>query len=258
MEGKDMTSEVVMKKSNNGTSLSKQPKYYEADGALRAYANRNFILAVCSGLLAVLCLIGFLFVRFQPPTVIRVLPTGEASVVSSDGTIKSTTSPAVLRSISQSEAPSQYEKEAYVRTFLENFLNYDEHTLGQNWSHALNMMSGNLRIGYLAKYQKENTVGNFQSEHVRSVWKVSHLEVSPNDPLTYNVNGVRTVHRMAGGQQEYVDQIVEAYQVRLAESDRTQLDPSGLLISQIGQQQIHSESKTVASMKGDAEGGDSN
>src|ERR1700739_1110971 len=143
-------------------SLSRQPKYYEADGALRAYANRSFVIAVLAGVVAVLSAVGFLFVRFQPPTVIRVLPNGEASVVNSDGTVKSTLNPSLLRGVAASEAPSEYEKEAYVRTFLDNYLNYDEHTLAINWSHAVNMMTGNLRVAALTEFQKSDTVGKYE------------------------------------------------------------------------------------------------
>ena len=69
--------------SQNGDRPEKlcYSRYYEHDGALRAYANRAMTLAflcVPTTLLAV----GFaVYVRLQPPTVVRVDPTGEASVV---------------------------------------------------------------------------------------------------------------------------------------------------------------------------------
>ena len=58
-----------------------RPKYYEMDGALRANANRAWLLAFLTIPIALLA-IGFaVFVRLQPPTVIRIGPNGDASVL---------------------------------------------------------------------------------------------------------------------------------------------------------------------------------
>ena len=56
-------------------------RYYEHDGALRAYANRAMVLAfLCVP--ATLLALGFaVYVRLQPPTVIRVDENGMAFVV---------------------------------------------------------------------------------------------------------------------------------------------------------------------------------
>ena len=59
-------------------------KYYEMDGALRAYANRMAVLGLTCGGLAVVSLGLFAYVRLQPPVVIRVDREGEASVVAGD------------------------------------------------------------------------------------------------------------------------------------------------------------------------------
>jgi len=61
---------------------SETPKFYEMDGALRAYSNRSIVLAGIMGLVALIAVAGFLFVRMEPPTVIRVGANGQASVVS--------------------------------------------------------------------------------------------------------------------------------------------------------------------------------
>lgn len=247
-EEKNVSGKGKEKGQSSSMSLSKQPKYYEADGALRAYANRSFVLGIVCAVIALGCVAGYAIMRIQPPTVIRVLPSGEATVVGADGRLKTSTSPAILRSVSAAEAPSAFEKEAYVRTFLENYLNYDEHSLGSNWSHALNMTTGNIRTVTLAKLQKDDTVGKYEAEHVRSVFKLTSVTPSQADPMLYTVYGVRTVHRMGSGQTEFVDEIVESYQVRLSESDRSALDPTGLLIAQVDENQIHSETKTIDSL----------
>ena len=47
-------------------------KYYEMDGALRAYANRMALLGMTCGVFALGTLALFAYVRLQPPVVIRV------------------------------------------------------------------------------------------------------------------------------------------------------------------------------------------
>lgn len=81
------TSATPLKAGTRSPSLHAQPKYYEADGALRAYANISIWAAVIAGVVALVAVGIMIFIRLQPPTVIRVLPNGEASVVGSDGSI---------------------------------------------------------------------------------------------------------------------------------------------------------------------------
>ena len=71
--------------NNNATApaetSSLRPKYYEGDGALKANANRAWVLAFLTVPVALLA-IGFaVFVRLQPPTVIRIGPDGQAAVL---------------------------------------------------------------------------------------------------------------------------------------------------------------------------------
>jgi hypothetical protein len=227
--------------STANLSLNDAPRFYEMDGALRAYSNRAIILAAIAVLVACLAVAGLLFVRLQPPTVIRVLPTGEATVVSPHGSITSTSSEA-LKETKAAEAPNDFEKEAYIRTFLDRYLNYDYHTLGHNWSAALNMMTGNLRHAALMEFQKNDTVGKMEEEKVRSEFKLRSVEVTKTDPLMYNAYGVRTIHRM-DAKNEAVDQVVEAYRIRLASFDRSAKNPTGLLIAEFISTQIHGEEK---------------
>src|SRR5260370_35402270 len=56
-------------------------KYYEHDGLLRAYANRAMFLAMLFGLIACGSLGFAIYVRIQPPTIIRVDKDGDATVV---------------------------------------------------------------------------------------------------------------------------------------------------------------------------------
>src|ERR1700741_729542 len=61
--------------------ITRYTKYYEHDGMLRAYANRAMFLAMIFGVLAMGSLGFVMYVRIQPPTVIRVDKDGNASVV---------------------------------------------------------------------------------------------------------------------------------------------------------------------------------
>src|ERR1044071_7128617 len=56
-------------------------KYYEHDGQLRAYANRSMLMAGLFGVIALVSLSFAIYVRLQPPTIIRVSAEGEATVV---------------------------------------------------------------------------------------------------------------------------------------------------------------------------------
>jgi VirB8 protein len=220
------------------------PKFYEADGALRAYSNRAIIIAVIAALVALVAVAGFVIVRMQPPTVIKVSPTGEAVVVSPNGAIGSAISPSALQDVVAAEAPTSFEKEAYVRTFLDHYLNYDQHTLPKNWSDALNMMTGNLRRTAVLQMQTNDSVGKLQDEQARSESKISGIEVSKLDPLVYTAFGVRTLHHMSG-KVESVDEVVEAYKIRLAVSERTVKNPTGLYIAEYSATQIHGEPKAA-------------
>ena len=65
----------------NGPETALYTKYYEHDGMLRAYANRSMVLAMVFGVLALVAFGFAIYVRLQPPTVIRVDKDGNATVV---------------------------------------------------------------------------------------------------------------------------------------------------------------------------------
>ena len=218
------------------------PKFYEADGALRAFSNRAISISVIACVVALVAVAGCVIARMQPPTVIKVSPSGEAQVVSPNGSIKSTLTPGALQNVVAAEAPTAFEKEAYVRLFLEHYLNYDQHTLPKNWSDALNMMTANLRHQAVLQMQKNDAVGKLQDAQARSESKLSSVEAS-QDPLVYSAFGVRTLHHM-NGKSEAVDEIVEAYKIRLAVAERSAKNPTGLYIAEYSTTQIHGEQKT--------------
>ena len=58
---------------------------YVRDGVMRAYANRFAVLAFVSGVIALLSLGFAIYVRLQPPTIIRITPDGAITEFSIPG-----------------------------------------------------------------------------------------------------------------------------------------------------------------------------
>ena len=229
---------------NDGT-----PKFYEMDGALRAYSNRSLVLAGIMGLVALVAVAGFLFVRMEPPTVIRVGANGQASVVSPIKRAKNRILPALFADKPSAVAADDYERQAFITDFLNRYLTYDSYTLSQNWADALNRMTESLRRQALADLEKNDTVGKLEQAQASSTLKLSHIEQSKTEPLVYTAFGVRTV-RTVNSQQESIDQLVEEYHIRLVNVDRSEQNPSGLLVGEYWSKQIEGE-KRDAVLTGD-------
>ena len=224
------------------TNKHREPKFYEMDGALRAYSNRSIAIAGVMGLTALIAVMGFFFVRMQPPTVIKVDSAGQAQVVSPHGaSTHRGLLPPVLAS-ARTVGPDEYEKQAFIKQFLGHYLSYDPHTLGQNWADAMNMMTSNLRHTAIQQLQKDNTVGKLEGEQAMSALKLSSLEPSKENPLTYEAFGVRTVHRMVN-EHEITDKLVEQYHLRLVSMERSADNPDGLLVGEYWSRQIEGEKR---------------
>ena len=220
----------------------KDPKFYEMDGARQAYSNRTTVVAVLMGFVALVAVSGFLFVRMEPPTVIRVSTDGEATVITPYRSGKAHLLASVLAGSAPGAAPDEYEKQAFVKTFLGRYLNYDPHTLSQNWADAMNQMTTNLRRSALTAMEKNDSVGKLEDEQASSTFKLSHIEESKTEPLTYTAFGVRTVRSM-NNEHELIDQLVEEYHVRLINIQRSADNPSGLMIGEYWSRQIQGEKR---------------
>src|SRR5580692_11709788 len=122
-----------MKKALKRTDLPERmqyTKYYEHDGMLRAYANRAMVMAMLFAALAIGSLGFAIYVRVQPPTVIRVNKDGESSAVGATGGPASSAVASPIVSAQASEvAPTEIEAKAVVRRFLENYLAYTPGTV---------------------------------------------------------------------------------------------------------------------------------
>jgi hypothetical protein len=121
-------------------------RFYHENGAIRVYANRSMVLAGITSMVALLAVAGLVVVRMQPATVIRVDSDGQASVLSPLQKPKTGLLSSLVKGGNNPEAgPQEYEKEAFIRSFLIHYLDYDPHTLARNWADAMNQMTTNLR-----------------------------------------------------------------------------------------------------------------
>ncbi len=229
-----------MKKTDgNGQSPEsvRYTHYYEHDGMLRAYANRSMALATIFGVIALGSLGFAIFVRLQPPTVIRVDNDGNAAVVG--GAAHAATGARFpFSAVAASEAaPTDLEGKAVVRRFLDLYLSYTPDTVDRNLAESLNLMTNNLRTYSMNKLRDEDTVGKVKDDHIISDFQIRSIEHSKGTPWSYVVFGVKEVHRVRNG-TEVTDRIVGRYDVRLLQVMRSELNPSGLLVGEYSEQQM--------------------
>jgi len=210
-------------------------RYYEHDGALRAYANRAMVLAFLCIPTTLLALAFAAYVRLQPPTVIHVDENGQATVA---GKMK----PVVSVTQGAGSEPSEFEKRAFARLFLERYLNFSPTNVSRNWADSLNMMSANLRRTAFSGMQKDNLIGKIEDDQTSSQFQLRSLEVSKEDPLTYTAFGVKEVHHIHE-HNETIDKVVSEFHVRIAVEKRSEQNPSGLLIGEYWERPIEGEKR---------------
>lgn len=221
-------------------------KYYEHDGMLRAYANRSMYSAMLFGVIALASLGFAIYVRIQPPTVIRVDKDGEATVVGARlevnpaARLAGVLSAAAATSTSDSAAPTDLEGRAVLRRFLQHYLSYTPDSVTRNFAESLNMMTVNLRKLTMDKLRDDYTIGRIQQDQIISDFRIRSIERSKNAPWSYAVFGVEEIHKIKNG-TEVTDRIVGQYNLRLVEDRRTELNPSGLLVADYSEQQMVGE-----------------
>lgn len=226
--------------------ITRYTKYYEHDGMLRAYANRAMLLAMIFAVLAVASLGFAIYVRVQPPTVIRIDKNGNASVVGGPRSRALSTlnlSADQAAGPSSDEAPNDLEGRAMVRQFLSLYLAYTPDSVARNLAEALNMMTTNLRVYTLDQLRQKDTVGKIESDHMISEFQIRSIEHIKGAPWTYTVFGVKELHR-AKNDTETTDEIVGQYRLRLVETARSETNPSGLLVAEYGEQEMVGEKQT--------------
>jgi type IV secretory pathway TrbF-like protein len=240
-----------MKRKNEAESapeIAAYTKYYEHDGMLRAYANRAMFLAMLFGVTSIGSLAFAVYVRVQPPTVIRVDKDGDATVVGAGARSDPVAKLAMVLSAeatttstaSASAAPTDLEGRAVLRTFLQHYLTYTPDSVTRDLAESLNMMTANLRKLTMDKLRKDDTIGKIQQDHIISDFRIRSIERSKDAPWSYIVFGVKELHRIKSG-TEVTDRIVAQYNLRLMEERRTELNPSGLLVADYSEQQMVGE-----------------
>ena len=219
--------------SNILPESSRYTRYYEHDGMLRAYANRSMVLAMILGMIALGSLGFAIYVRLQPPTVIRVDKDGNATVAGAAARAQQFgmfVSPAET-------APTELEGKAVVRKFLTQYLSYTPDLVDRNLAESLNLMTNNLRVYTMNRLRDEDTVGKVKNDRIISDFRIRSLEQIKGTPWSYVAFGVKEVHRVRNG-TEVTDRIVGRYDLRLVQVSRSELNPSGLLVAEYSEQQM--------------------
>jgi dsDNA-binding SOS-regulon protein len=220
-------------KKQEAPAQARPSRYYEADGALRAYANRSMVLAFASAATAMIAVIFAAWVRLQPAMVIRVDQNGNAAVVGRQGTANAAAPGA------KADA-DDFERQAAVKGFLDRYLNFSPETVNRNWAEALNMMTANLRRTTLSVMEKENSAGGVQDDQITSVFHLRSIEAAADDPLVFTAFGMKEVHRVHE-HSESTEKLVGEYRIRLISERRSADNPSGLLIAEYGEKLITGE-----------------
>lgn len=217
--------------TGNEAALAR-PKYYEMDGALRANANRAWLLAFLTIPIALLA-IGFaVFVRLQPPTVIRIGPNGDAAVLGKP--------PRGAVSDLATAGTDERQDEAFVKRFLISYLNYSPSDVDDHWAASLNMMALGLQADTLKAMKDQNLRGKIDDGQIQSVFHLREIEAVPDAPLTYLVYGVKDVYRLTNG-AETTDHFVNEYRIRLKTDRRSDGNPDGLWIAEYSERAIDGE-----------------
>ncbi|MCZ2075734.1 MAG: hypothetical protein LC130_12140 [Bryobacterales bacterium] len=221
-------------------------KYYEMDGALRAYANRMAVLGLVCGAIAAVALGLFAYVRLQPPVVIRVDQAGEATVVGGDtvrvgkGLLLAGAASASSADTANS-APTDVEGRAVVRRFLQTYLTYTPANVERQFADALNMMTLNFRTLTMNKFREDDTLGRIKADSITSSIRIRSIEPVTGQPWVYQVFAAKEIHRLTSQRIEQTEKMVCRYQVLLVFAGRSQFQPTGLLVGEFWEQQMVGE-----------------
>ena len=236
------------KPQNEIQEIARYARYYEHDGMLRAYANRAMFLAIVFGVIAFGSLGFAIYVRVQPPTVIRVDKEGNATVLGEARQNRASQTELTLAAQAASPntnssdgvSPTDLEGKAVVRRFLEHYLSYTPDSAPRNLAESLNMMTTNLRTFTMDKLRDDDTIGKIQQENIISDFRIRSIERTKSGTWDFVAFGVKEVHKVKNG-AEVTDRIVGQYNVRLVEEHRSEFNPSGLLVAEYSEKQMVGE-----------------
>jgi hypothetical protein len=188
----------------------------------------------------------FAYVRLQPPVVIRVDQTGEATVVAGETVgVKDGLLSIVQASGNPGDgsgsAPSDVEGRAVIRKFLTSYLTYTPADVERQYTDALNMMTLNFRTLTMNRFREDDTLGRIKADSITSSIKIRSIEPVPGMPWAYQVFAAKEIHRLNSQRIEYTEKMVCRYQVRLVYSGRSQINPTGLVVGEFWEQQMVGE-----------------
>jgi hypothetical protein len=104
------------------------------------------------------------------------------------------------------------------------------------------MMTANLRTLTMRDLREQDLVTTIHDESITSVLYIRSIERTPGSaPWTYNAYGAKEVHRLRNGKTEMTDRLTCRYFVRLAEVDRDEAHPNGLLVAEYSETEMIGE-----------------
>ena len=209
-----------------------RPKYYEVYGQQIADGNRAWILSFVMAAVALISVGMAVFVRIQPPTVIRYGADGEPVVLG-----KYSHGPAVLADAPGADA---FLNQAFAKRFLTSYLNYSPATVDERWAASLNMMTRNLRNYTIKMMKDQNVRGKIDDDQMQSVIHLHEIDPTPGDPLSFTAYGVKEVHHLKDG-SETTDRLVNEYRIRIIADRRSESNPDGLWIAEYGERSLDGE-----------------
>jgi hypothetical protein len=220
-------------------------RYYEHDGALRAYSNRMLWFGLLAILLAFILAVLLFYVRVQPPTIIRIAANGDATVVGGETrkTPVGLITALAAGNGTRQEPPADIEGRAIVRKFLENYLTYTPSTVESNWANALNLMTSNFRTLTMGQLRDQDILSKVKDDGITSAFQLRKIEAVKGEPWTYDVFGVKEIHRIHN-KVESTDRLVTRYYIRLLQTERSESVPSGLMVAEYGEHQMVGERHT--------------
>ena len=221
-----------VKNSEVDSEIAARPKYYEVYGAEIANGNRAWVLGGLMSLIALVAIVFAIVVRLQPPTVIRIGPNGEASIVGSQTKGHSVSA--------ASTGTDDFLNQAFLKRFLRGYLNYTPSNVDERWTLSLNMMTRNLRGLTMKKMKDDNTRQKIDDEQIQSTFHLREVSPVAGEPLTFVVYGVKDVHHLKDG-SETTDHFVNEYRIRLIADRRTEANPDGLWVAEYSERSIDGE-----------------
>jgi hypothetical protein len=210
----------------------KKTQYYDYFGGKIAENNRLWVLSAGVTIVAIITLVLLVQARFKPPTVIRILPNGDAAVLGQRGTDGKPTAAIA--------GADDFSNQAFARRFLESYLNYSPSNVDYKWQTSLNMMTRNLRTKTLKDMTDSDLRDKIDTDQISSVFHLREVNVVNKQDMTYLIYGVKDVHRMKDG-YETTDHFVNEYRVRLAADQRNDRNPDGLWVAEFEEKPIDGE-----------------